>query len=553
MEAAPLVLARRVRVGLSLPQRNPLDYWHASSPQSRCAIELLSEKDEIYCRAANKSGKTTLAAAIVVACLQKRTHLDGIHLPRWKGPVHGLGLVLDYTQQVLSTQDAVLAALGSWPFSPKYKGGSILSSIAVAPIGVDRPESEWSTFHFLSQENRRSGVGARADIVWADEPPVESIWRELRKAAHAGRRMIRLISATPTIRRQWQWLRDDYGDCPRGQIELHPDWAEVRWSLQDNSALTELEIEKLLREYGRDRTDAAGRPRRDPLYEARVFGDYVDASGACPFDLAALHLMLEECRPGELRAVPITREVDGEDGRSRVVTTVEVEFWQGSRAGKSYYIPIDSSAGINDSRHDPGELHVVEVGSGDLVARFCGYIGGFGLGTLAASLARQYNNATIDPETTGGWGEVVLSGLAEARYGNIAKTRKELQPGKWHTDLGFKTTLHSRPLMVGAVQSWIEAYAAGIKYAACPSRAVIESLIDTVLDDHDKAVAAPGYHDEPLILRGQSLRKAVRRPSAPVQTTEKPVPDHNQRIAAIIQGRDEDDYAEPIYRQRPRI
>jgi len=61
--------------------------------------------------------------------------------------------------------------------------------------------------------------------------------------------------------------------------------------------------------------------------------------------------------------------------------------------------------------------------------------------------------------------------------------------------------------MIGAIQAWIAAYAAGNPYARCRFRRVIETLLDTVMDESGKIVAAPGYHDEFLLLKGQSLRK----------------------------------------------
>ena len=63
----------------------------------------------------------------------------------------------------------------------------------------------------------------------------------------------------------------------------------------DNKALTPAGVETLLREYGRDRTGPNGEPRRDALYDARVFGDYGDTSGHCPSDLYARRATLELC------------------------------------------------------------------------------------------------------------------------------------------------------------------------------------------------------------------------------------------------------------------
>ena len=202
--------AIKVRLALAARESDPLSVWHHASPQSRTATELLADFDELYARAANKAGKTEWAAAVVLALLEKRPTLDGVALPQWHGPIHALALSLDYVQQKLSVQQTIMRLLGTWPHHAKWKGDDILSSLLVKPINASDDEETWSELTFMSQENRRAGIGARADVVWFDEPPVMDILRELRKAAHAGRKIVRLISATPTIRRQWAPLAEDY-------------------------------------------------------------------------------------------------------------------------------------------------------------------------------------------------------------------------------------------------------------------------------------------------------------------------------------------------------
>jgi hypothetical protein len=44
----------------------------------------------------------------------------------------------------------------------------------------------------------------------ADEPPKEHIWNEVRARGHAGAPFVRIITATPLIRRQWTWLKKQY-------------------------------------------------------------------------------------------------------------------------------------------------------------------------------------------------------------------------------------------------------------------------------------------------------------------------------------------------------
>jgi hypothetical protein len=298
--------------------------------------------------------------------------------------------------------------------------------------------------------------------------------------------------------------------------------------------------------------------RMGPLADARIHGDYIDASGSCPFDISTLLQMLEECREPEIVEWKVTREIDTEEGRTRVTTEVPVEVFAQPRIGRSYYIPIDPSSGVNDPKHDPGGLHVRERGNGDLVARFNGYIGSYGIGVLAAGLARQYNDAIVDPETTGGWGEGVLRGLADSHYGNVSRQKRELTPGKWHTELGFKTTRDTRSAMIAAIQAWTEAWKSGIRYAATPSREVLQCLLDIILDETGKPVAAPGLKDEDMILQGQSLRTAVSQSGRIIPEIYRPALTEEQKLIRRIQGLDPEPNGAPHHQtimrapRRPR-
>jgi hypothetical protein len=497
----------RVKQGLALRERDPLALWHHSSEQSREATALTNEVDEIHARAANKGGKTEWEYAVGLAILQKRPSLDGVPLPQWRGRVEGVSLELDHEQQKLSSQQTILRLLGKWPHHAKHVGDA-LKTLRIMPVSGDADESRWSTLTFMSQKNMSTGKGIRADLVLGNEPPREDIWREMRKAAHAGRRIVRIIGETPTKRREWSWIKDDYGDCPRDSIRRQQNRAEVRWSLHHNTALSADETKALLAEYWGD-------PSReypaDPLYDARVFGDYIDTTGLCPFDIVALNHMLEECIPPSERQWTITREVDGDDGRVKAQTKVLISVLKDPEPGKSYYLDVDPSKGINDRSHDPGGILVSEMGSGEDVAMYEGYVGSYGLGSLAAGLARQYNNSLVDPESNSGWAEGVMRGLGDAGYGNIARTRKMGTEGRWETLWGFATTDVTRPAMIEEIQSWAAAYASGIHYAPCRFRRIIETLLDVILDENGKPVASPGQHDEFMILKGQSLRKTVAR------------------------------------------
>lgn len=510
----------------------PLDFWHFGVSRLRSGLSLFAADepiDEAHLRACNLGTKSETEAAFVLACLQKRQELDGCPLPQWRGPVEGAQLVLDYKQQVLSVQPAYLRVLGKWPHKPRWQG-EILSSLSIKPIGAGDDEADWSVLHFLSQENKRSGIGVRADIVAFDEPPVMDILRELRKAGHAGRRSIRLIAETPTIRRQWQGLRDDYGDNPRKKVtRVDQDRAEIRWSL-DEVADWIIGPERkaaLLRSYQRD-------PFHKQDRSARWHGDYMDTSGACPFDVDTLLAMRDQCIEPDIVDWPIRTEGESRMHEARIW---QVERWGKPERDRRYWMTIDASSGVDDAAHDPFEIELAEIGTGDLVLRTGGYLPGRLVGIMAAGLCRQYNSAIADFETNDRWGVNVMQGLNEAGYSKFSTEPRQLRPGTFEPEPGFHNTARTRPLMIGAIQAWLENWKAGNRYAKCPSKFILNTLLDCILDENGKIVAAPGMHDEALICWGEMLRRAVKRSGVPMQAPVTPAKTVDDRIADIISGR----------------
>ena len=549
--------AVQVQIGLSLEEQDPLRFWHFAVPRVKQAFRLFTDPDpidELVLRGPNKGTKTETKAAVTIRCLQKMPDLDGVPLPQWKGRVEAAQLCLDYQQQLLSVKPAYLRLIGKWPHHTRYVGEA-LSSIHIKPRGCcSDDEADWSVINFLTEKNPDTGVGMRADVIDFDEPAVMSILRELRKAAHAGRRCIMMHGLTPTIRRQWAPVRDDYGETPRRSIRrIDRERAEVRWSLDEVAdwVLTPEEKSKQLRKY-------TGDPLHRPEASAREHGDYTITEGSCPFDVKVLKEMLELCIDPEVVDWRITEEGDGEDSKVKVSRTVPVEVWQHPKHGKSYYICIDPSSGVDDSQHDPYEIEISELGSGDLVARVGGYLSGRTVGILAAGLARQYNGALIDPEVNDRWGVNVVEGVYAAHYGTFAREARELSPGQFSNEIGFHNTALTRPIIIGSIQAWLEAWKAGIRYAKCSSRFVIETLLDCVLDQDGKVVGAPGVHDEALIVRGQTLRTAVTRSGRIIPEIFRMPLTREQKLGRLIQGLDEDDDDDlaagilPIPIERPR-
>ena len=509
-------LAQRIQYGLTLQERDPLAFWSHANDMFRRATLSIGEGLEVYVRVGNGGGKTEWGSAVVTALMQGRPELDGIPLPIL--PTHSVAavLVLDHQQQVLSVQPAYLKHLGDWPHEIGWKSraNNIIGTIKVRRIGSGiNTRGMWSTIHFISQENPNATIGARFHVAHADEPPKEHIWNEVRARAIPGQPFIRLITATPLIRRQWYWLKEQFpeeftGQPYKGRIEL-------RASIYDNAFMPESHREKLVESW-----------RDDPLFKARVYGEYVDASGKCPFDIPVLQDLLRHADRFRRKEWEIEREIDTDSGRTTTKETIEYEILHDKKAEEAYYLNLDASAGIADKLHDPcaGELWTRgTLGIPTLTGYYNGYCGAYGLGFFGAGLAKDYNNALVDPETgSSGWGAPVLSALANCGYGHIAQRgRKEVKPGVWEPELGFATSSETRPGYIAAIQEWLRSVKSGRPIAHIGHPVVLQQMLDTVLDEKGKPVAAPGYHDEHLILAGRALKfLACRRPSDVKAKTE---------------------------------
>jgi hypothetical protein len=522
--------------------RDRLIDWRFGVPRLREALRLFTAPDpidELHMRGPNKTGKTYTKAAFISACLQKRDSLDGVPIPKWDGPVKGLQLVLDYPQQLLSVKPAYEMALAGWPHKVR-NNGDYLHSIKVMPVGGnERSSVDWSVIYFLTQKNRDTGRGARADIVDFDEPPDMFFLRELRKAGHAGRRSIRLIGETPEHMREWGPLRQDYGETPRSSIRrVDEDRAEVRWSLDEVAewVLSPDEKAKLRRTY-----------RNDPMRDAREHGDYTNAEGSTPWGeegFATLMEMLGSCTDPEILNWRVSRET--EDGVTPVVT-VPVQVWKPAERGRAYYLDVDPASGVDDGKHNPAALHVSEASTGDLCARWNGYLAPYSLGVLAAGLARQYGDAGVDVETNDHWGVNVIRGIHASRYGNILHERRELRPGVWAKEAGFQQNEETKRVIVGLIQEWLQSWKVGNRYAHCPSHEVIECLIDCELDERGKVVAGPGVaHGEDMILWGQKLRRAVSRSNREIPEIIQPARTLEDKLVDRITGRTKAPEAPPI-------
>ena len=522
--------------------------WRFGVPRLRQAFGLFTGPDpilELHARGPNKTGKTLTKAAFVLGCLQKRSELDGCQLPQWPGRVEAINLVLDYPQQLLSVKPAYLKLLGNWPARIR-NNGDYLDSIHVDHVD-GAMEKDWSVIYFRTQKNPDTARGARADIVDFDEPPSMFFLQELRKAAHAGRLGIIIIGETPEKRIEWGPIKEDYGDCPRRSIKrVDQDRAEVRWSLDEVESwvLSDEEKARLRRAY-----------KNDPIKDAREHGDYVNAAGTSPWGelrTAALIEMLAKVKEPKPTKCRVMQEAIG--GKPATTSEVMVKVFTPPAGVKKAYIDVDPASGAENNRHEAA-LHVSEWGTGNLLATWAGYLSPFSLGILAAGLSRQYHEADIDIEMKDHWGVNVVRGVTAGRMAHrLCYEQRELSPGNWAKETGFDQNEETKSIIIGCIQDWLDAWNAGIPYAACPSSEVLETLLDAQLDDRGKIIAGEGLaHGHHMILWGQKLRRIVTRSNKLVPDLQKPELTHDQwLIKKIFAPPEESDYEEPTWVPKSR-
>lgn len=504
--------------------RDPLARWHPNGAKQLEVIEHVAAGHDTYVKGANKWGKTTVGGAFFVAQSRGKRTFCGVRMPRVPLPNTTMVLSLDYRQQELSVQRAYLGLIGDHPHKVSWlpgRSGQIAQAIHVRPDGwTNEDESTWSRIQLYSQENRRSGVGARAHGLHADEPPRERIYREARKAGEPGYDFPKVITATPTLRSLWEWLKKDFPAVPgrvvKGRVMLEASvYDALRTENNPRGSLTQADIDELLELY-----------EGDPLRKARLYGLECNTDGASPFhrQYAELEKWLEACFEPEWQEWAIVREVPTPRGMELVEERVSVEIYEPPDTTETYLGVIDASLGIDDGAHDPGELQIWAMRRPRLVARYNGYIGAYGLGILGAGLGRYYHDALLDPDTTGGYGGPVLTALRDAEYHKIAHDSDPGRGGKLSTELGFTINAATRAQFISSLQEALGASASGHRYLWIWSEDVIRELRDLIVDARGRIVTGPGMHDESLTCAGRAAWRALRAgvPREPNRRVETP-------------------------------
>lgn len=470
----PRLAVLTAQQGINRILADPIAAFRFSSKAQRRFAESFHTFREVYLRAGNQAGKTHVAAFYFVALMRGVKELDGVPLPLVGTPVTGLVLAHGRAMAIESIIKALLGAIGSHPHHIQ-RAGSAVDAIWVRPDS-SRSDNwhDWSVIRVFVEEGQ-SVEGMRLDFVWADEPPKWDLWTSLRMRGRKNRPFLRAITATPLDKRRWKPLKEDFKGCewPHGRAGK----VELRLSVYDNKALSHEHLRQV-------EHDADGL-----LKEAKLQGEYVDTTGANPFDKKGLKRWRERCVPGTTH-----------EGVTPGGYLYRYETWEEPKHGQGYLVVADPSAGIEDEghEHDPAGIVVVSrVQPYTVVARYNGYVASRDLGWLAAKLAVEYNRALLVWERNSGYGESFFHGIGG--YGNVyVEHHHDARGLPLSQRIGWTTTATTRGTLIGALQKAI--LQDGLLVLSVDAVDSLENV--TLKRDGLRPEAGAGSHDEDMIILG---------------------------------------------------
>jgi len=519
---------------------DPLSQFQFNSEVQREFCRRLYEGVESYVRSGNEFGKTMAGAAALLAMARgdrrlgvapidpQWGHLAPLDVPAVTQPSVWFILTASQKGQLEGVQPAYLNLLGDWPHHRTYSqaGDGMISTLYVRYRGCRSDDfHHWSRFRFHCQGSAQQSLpGGRIDGAHADEPPDMEHWREVRARARANRKLYLGITATPLDKREWEPLRADFAGCLNAP---HLGRIELRAAVSDNRFLDREHLAELCQRWSHDETLTRAVEERgsisdaeiesfkrrgvgDQRFPARWRGDYVDMTGQCPFDQAALARWEKRCTPGRPIGVAISTELDSTEGRIVVPLTVAYTEWEPYREEEEYFIVADPSLGIDDPEHDPGAVWVVSRRRPALVAEYCGPLAGYGLGFLAGVLSLRYGNGQVDCDMTGGYGQTFLHGARSAGASNFVLETYEDRLGMVSQRIGFRVTAENRATHIGAVQEVLRADSILVQSAG-----TVSELQGIVVDRTGKIQATGRRHDERMILLGRAAILLRTHPVAP--------------------------------------
>jgi hypothetical protein len=491
---------------------DPLSGFQFNSDVQRDFCANLYSGVETYIRSGNEFGKSLAGAAAFLALARgdrtlgmtpadpRWAHLTPIEVPVMTQPSVFFILTQSQKGQLEGVQPAYLSLLGDWLYHAVYShaGDGMISTLYVRYRGCRSDDfHHWSRFRFHCQGSAQQSLpGGRIDGAHADEPPDMEHWREVRARARANRKLYLGITATPLDKREWEPLREDFAGClnepVRGRVEL-------RAAVSDNRFLSAEHLAELRQRWS-----------GDPRFEARWNGDYVDLSGQCPFDQAALARWEKRCTPGRPVEVVVSAELDTVEGRTIAPRTVVYTEWEGYDDKEEYFVTADPSLGVDDKEYDPAALWVIARRRPRLVAEYSGPLPGHGLGYLAGTLSVKYGNAGYECDMGGGYGEAFMLGARRAGSTNPLLDTHEDRLGVITQRFGFHITKENRGIFIGAVQDVLDSDSIEVASAL-----TVSQLQGIVVDRSGKVQATGRRHDELMILCGRAAILLRTHPVAP--------------------------------------
>lgn len=496
-------------------QTDPLSRFRFQCKGQRDAVDYFFQAVETHARAANASGKTTSAVAACLSLAQGREELGGLKVPTLSQPSTGWVITQSRRQQVDASQAAFIRWLGDWPYEIGWAAKALdyAEVIRVKPMGwhSDDPNT-WSRIVFQCVGDGLSFPGGRIHWAMGDECPPKEVWDEVRARGISNEPFYKIIAETPVDKRLWWWLKESdagFVGCLNRPLRNR---VEVTWSLKDVACHSEEHLQGLIEGW-----------LGSPLFEARVNGDYVDVEAACPFDWKALERWLARCTPPKLEERTRLFQAAQDDAEAEMLhAQATVQVWEDPDRAERYQMIVDPSGGIDDARHDPEGFHIHAMRQPRLVARHSGRLDPYSLGVLCSIWGKRYGQARIDIEANK-YADGCFAALRRRRYSNLGRPERMRNPGSGN-EYGFYLSEQARWQAMAAIQDELQRERAGESAFEVRSEDVVRCLMNTVVDEKGKWLAAPGRHDEDLILLGWGLSR-IKSPGVAIGAHREKLPE----------------------------
>lgn len=527
-------------------RKDPLDGYQCAAWPQRAIAEAWAKggqlPPEILWHAGNSGSKTTGGLALTLAMLMGREWLwdwgraERIPLPLIRPPVSWVLGVESFRLASESTLPKLRELLGEWPHHETRAGGpdSVVKFVIRHRLSRDDTEArtDWSRLAVFSYEGPEPEA-MRLDGWQCDEPAPRPFIDALRTRGKAGRPLYSFHTLTPTKRAAWEPIFEDF---PTEHRKVEKGLMRLQSSVYDNRALHQPGCDTKCAGTERcpDIVRAEQKAEHSPYKVARLFGDPVDISGTCPFDIDALLKARDEAVDGERHAISGIYRDHVDTVYPHQNAKGQIEVW-GPWPGKwdRVVFVADPSSGVKEpdtpdrlQPRNPSGLVGGSVADDRLFCRFNGYKPAHELGVMARGLCNRVHNWVMVVETNGGWGDAFLGGF----HSMPALTQGELwhmhdpQTGEPAKDPGWRQSVTGLGRLLSALQSAIES--GGMKI---PSRAAIDNLLRTRLDANEKWDRGDGKgpHGEDVIVLG-ILAYVMARSTLPVRPRRSLVVDSSK-------------------------